>query len=102
MAKRPQWSRTIDSALDGIIERVIDLKAHHLAGGRVHLWVRFCGYRTPLTPSYNELVEIIEDEFKLKGYKIDKENRKWDVDGPLTKGNRRWVTEVHIYLYPPA
>ncbi|KKK63961.1 hypothetical protein LCGC14_2989000, partial [marine sediment metagenome] len=50
----------------------------------------------------------VEDEFAAKGYRIDAENRKWDVDGPCpmmlgsTWANGRWVADLHIYLYPPA
>ena len=47
-------------------------------------------------------------EDAAKGYRIDKENRKWEVDDRCslmlgsTKKNGRWVADLHIYLYPPA
>ena len=105
---RAQWSRILDSAVSKIADGYHGHKAYHLAGGRVHLWTRISGDTAVAHPTYNKLVEMVENEFKLNGYKIDAENRKWDVDGPCplmrgsTKKSGRWVTELHIYLYPPA
>lgn len=104
---RPQWSRILDSAVEGIADRYHGHKAYYLAGGRVHLWTRISGDTAVAHPTYNQLVEMIENEFKSKGYVIDKENRKRDVDAPCTlmRGSTvkssRWVEEFHIYLYPP-
>lgn len=106
MTKRPQWSRILRSAVDGIAAGVHSHKAYQLAGGRVHLWARISGDVIPSTPSYNELVDIITNKFALEGYAIDAENRKLDVDIPIGemgyKGSGRWVAEIHIYLFAPA
>lgn len=105
---RSQWSRILSSAVAGIADGHHGHKAHYLAGGRVHLWTRISGDTAISHPSYNELVTMVENEFESKGYEIDKENRKWDVDGPCplmrgsTKKDGRWVANLHIYLYPPA
>lgn len=105
---RPQWSRILNSAVEGIADRSHGHKVYQLAGGRVHLWTRISGDTAVAHPTYNELVKMVEKEFKLKGYRIDAENRKWDVDGPCslmrgsTRANGRWVADLHIYLYPPA
>ncbi len=105
---RPQWSRTIDSAVGKIADRFHGQNVYHLAGGRVHLLTRFSGDTAVAHPTYNKVVEMVEDEFASKGYRIDEENRKLDVDGPCplmlgsTKKNGRWVAELHIYLDPPA
>lgn len=107
MAK-PQWSRILSSAIDKIAGRFHGHKAYHLAGGRVHLWARISGDTAVAHPTYNGLVRMVEDEFAAKGYRIDKENRKWEVDDRCslmlgsTKKNGRWVADLHIYLYPPA
>jgi len=106
---RPQWSRTLDSAVGHIVDGWHGHKAYHLANGRVHLWARISGDTAVAHPTYNKLVKMVEDEFVAKGYRIDyKDTVKWKVDGPIplmrgsTKKNARWVTELHIYLYPPA
>ncbi|KKM96016.1 hypothetical protein LCGC14_1182350 [marine sediment metagenome] len=107
MAK-PQWSRILRSAFGKIVGRNHDHKVYHLARGRVHLWTRISGDTAIAHPTYNELVRMVEVEFAKNGYRIDRENRKWDVDGPCplmmgsTKKHGRWVAELHIYLYPPA
>ncbi len=107
MAK-PQWSRILTSAVGKIADRYHGHKAYHLAGGRVHLWTRISGDTAVAHPAYNKLVKMVEDEFAANGYRIDKENRKQDVDSfcPIMRGstvkNCRWVADLHIYLYPPA
>ncbi len=105
---RPQWARTIISAVGKIADRFHAHKVYHLAGGRVHLWTRISGDTAVAHPTYNALVRMVEDEFAANGYRIDEENRKWEVDDrcPLmlgsTKKHSRWVAELHIYMYPPA
>ena len=105
---RPQWARILKSAVGKIADRHHGHKAYQLAGGRVHLWARISGDTAVAHPTYNKLVKMVEDKFAAKGYRIDEENRKWDVDGPCpmmlgsTWANSRWVADLHIYLYPPA
>lgn len=105
---RPQWSRILDIAVCKVADGYHGHKAYQLAGGRVHLWTRISGDIAVAHPTYNALVKMVEDKFAAKGYRIDEENRKWDVDGPCslmrgsTKKYGRWVADLHIYLYPPA
>lgn len=105
---RPQWSRILNSAVEGIVDQSYGHKVHHLAAGRAHLYTRISGDVAVSHPTYNELVGIIEDEFKSKGYTIDKENRKLKVDSPCSLMRHavgspsRWIADLHIYLYPPA